>query len=78
MEVQNSIVLDLRSEFNKANQRLNKHIHTFKKSDCDVWQDRPNLISFEQVGFSDWRPSVHYLEGWKMILQVSLDVKHED
>ena len=31
------VILDMRSEVDLANVRLNRNPHTFKKSNCDVW-----------------------------------------
>lgn len=35
------IIFDMREEANKHNIALNRNIHTFKATDCDVFQDRP-------------------------------------
>ena len=40
------IILDLRSEVDKANVRLNKHVTTFRKTPCNVWQDTPALVDY--------------------------------
>ena len=48
------IIIDLRSEIDKANVRLNKYVNTFRKASCNVWQDRPNLINYEQVQETKW------------------------
>ena len=54
-----SILIDLRTEVTKANVRLGRNVHTYKTGYCNVWQDRPQLISFERVPYSEWRTSVH-------------------
>ena len=53
--------MDFRKEIDKQNVRLGRHVNTFKAVDCDVFQDRPELVAYEQVIPSHWRPSVHYL-----------------
>ena len=55
------IIIDMRKEVDKQNVRLNRHVTSFKANDCDVFQDRPLLISYEKVTPSVWRPSVHNL-----------------
>ena len=61
----------MRSEVDKANVRLNRHVNTFKKNPCDVWQDRPRLISYEACPPGEWRSTVHALERFKQIVQVT-------
>ena len=51
----------------------NRFPNTFKRVNCDVWQDRPELMSIEKVVLTNWRPSVHYLKEQEMILHVILD-----
>ena len=67
------IILDMRNEIDKENVRLNRNINTFKADDCDVFQDRPEIIAYEQVTPCDWRPSVHHLESIKQIVQITAD-----
>ena len=47
--------------------------YTFKKENCDVWKDRPQLISFEKVFPKDWRPTIHYIKAHGLILNIILD-----
>ena len=56
-----AIVFDLRNEKVKRNVKKNRLAHTFKQRNCDVWQDRPQLLNLEKVLPKNWRPSVHYL-----------------
>ena len=48
------IFIDLRSEIDKANVRLSRHIHTFRRAPCNIWNDRPHLVSFEICKESSW------------------------
>ena len=66
-------ILDMRSEIDKANVRLNRKVNTFKKENCDVWQDRPQLVSYEICPPGRWLPSVHHLTRFKQIVQVTPD-----
>ena len=75
-EVHN-IILDRRTEIDKANVRLNKHVHTFRKTECNVWQDRPNLRNTREVIPTNWHPSVHYLEECNQIIHIVGDRKDE-
>ena len=63
----------MRTEVDKANVRLNRHVNTFKKTNCDVWQDRPQLVSYEVSPPGKWRSSVHLLRRFRQILQVAPD-----
>ena len=67
------IIIDQRSEVDKANVRLNRYCNTFKNQNCNVFQDRPKLISFEPAFPSDWRPSVHNLKEFGQIVQITAD-----
>ena len=67
------VILDMRTEVDKANVRLNRHVNTFKKTNCDVWQDRPQLVSYEVIPPGKWRSSVHQLSRLKQIVQVTPD-----
>ena len=49
IEKPDSILIDLRSKEEKDAVRKNRFASTFKRDNCDVWRDRPQLISFERV-----------------------------
>ena len=68
-----SIIIDLRSQYEKESIKKNRLAYTFKKHNCDVWQDRPQLISYEKVVPQNWRPSIHYLKEKELILHIILD-----
>ena len=68
-----SILIDLRDEVTKANIRLNRNVHTYYNGYCDVWRDRPEVVSFEKIPSSDWRTSVHHLKKQNRILQITGD-----
>ena len=63
----------MRSEVDKANVRLNRKVNTFKKENCDVWQDRPQLVSYEICPQGRWLTSVHHLTRFEQIVQVTPD-----
>ena len=48
---------------------LNKPNLTFK-SECNVWNDRPQLIACEQVQVTNWRSSVHHLPEQRRIVHI--------
>ena len=70
VQQRHQILLDLRTEIDKANVRLNKFVHTFRKTSCNVWQDKPSLSNYEEVIPSQWHPSVHHLEECSQIVQI--------
>ena len=59
------------SEVNKQNIRLSRHIDTFRKTQCNVWNDRPHLINFKRCIESKWEPSVHNLENEQLIIHIT-------
>ena len=71
--IADSFIIDQRSVKEKEAIRKNRLAFTFKKQNCDVWQDRPQLISFEKVEPKNWRPSIHYIEDHDLILNIILD-----
>ena len=44
-----AIIFDLRDGYEKTENKKNRLATTFKKKKCDVWQDRPLLMNFENV-----------------------------
>ena len=40
---------------------------------CDLFQEKPKLISYEKVTPSNWRTSVHDLKNFNQILQITAD-----
>ena len=66
-----NIFIDLMSEADKQNIRLSRNVNTFRKTQCNVWNDRPELISFKRCLESEWQPSVHGLINEELILQIS-------
>ena len=67
------VILDMRKEVDRQNVKLNRFVNTFKATACDVFQDRPQLISYEKVTPSDWRTSVHDLKDFNQTLQITAD-----
>ena len=56
---------------------MNEFNQTFKLQ-SEVWNERPRLISQENVDvqhIQGWRNSVHFLEQWDQIIHI---VHHED
>ena len=68
------MILDLRSVLNKELDQQNKNTRTFK-SECDLWNDRPELVWAETVQVTEWRSSVHYLPRTDQILHLVPDEK---
>ena len=68
-------ILDRRSELERANVRLGNNVSTFKKTNCDVWADRPTLISYEISSPGKWASSVIRLKPHKQIVHVVPDEK---
>ena len=66
------IFIDLMSELDKQNVRLCRHHNTFRKTQCNVWNDRPELIENRRSLESGWEPSVHDLIHEDLILFISL------
>ena len=66
-----SIFIDSMSEVNRQNVRLSRHINTFKKTTCDVWNDRPQLVNFKRCIESEWQPSIHDLRKEKLIIHIT-------
>ena len=60
------------SELDKQNVRLSRHHNTFRKTQCNVWNDRPELIDNRRSLESGWEPSVHDLINEDLILFISL------
>ena len=55
-------IIDQRDEIDKANVRLGNKVHTFKKTNSDVWADRPHLIAYEVSLPTKWRSTVNRLK----------------
>ena len=60
------------SELDKQNVRLSRHNNTFRKKQCNIWNDRPELIDKRRSFESGWEPSVHDLIDEELILFISL------
>ena len=71
-------IIDQRSAIDKANVRLGNNVSTFKKTNCDVWADRPQLISYEISTPSKWVSSIARLRRFQQILQIVPDEKGQN
>ena len=53
-------------------------VHTFKKTNCDVWADRPRLIAYEVSRPGKWVSSINRLKRFQQIVQiVPFDISHK-
>ena len=50
---------------------MSRHHNTFKKTQCNVWNDKPELIDFERCFQSRWHPSVHDLKNEELIVYIT-------
>ena len=69
------MIIDLRDKNAIQNIKINAKNNTFNVDECNVFNERPQLISYEQTTPSDWNTSVHTLaeEGFNTIVQVTAD-----
>ena len=65
-----NIFIDLMSETDKQNIRLSRNVNTFRKTQYNIWNDRPELINFKRCLESEWQPSVHGLKAEDLIVHI--------
>ena len=75
VEKPEQVIFDMRTEKEKQCVQKNRNAHTFR-NECDVWQDRPQLMSFETVPYNNFRPTVHYLKGQNRIVHITVDYEN--
>ena len=47
MKRKEQVIFDLRDEKEQDDVKKNRLTDTFKRHNCDVWQDRPELMNYE-------------------------------
>ena len=72
VEKQDQMIFDLRDEEEKKHFFKCREPFTFKKTNFNVWKERPQLINRECVMAKNWRPSVHFIKKQNIIVFIAL------
>ena len=66
------MIFDLRSDEEKENWQRFREPFTFRKTNFNVWKERPQLVNRECVIVKNWRPTVHFIEKQNVVVFIAL------